>query len=187
LSIFLWRLNCGGGEKLKKKIMSVFVSLLVIALLATPVLAKPTKGQKVMVSITWEIIGPIYLSDWKETGNVLHRDVILEWDVTLVIGGGAPIFGTAITERKLLRVTQGDGELRILNDYNVLMFTGGTFEGNALLQSHWLPGGPANVQSRVNHALLQGTGDFDGQTISAKHDWRTHDQPIVWSGYLLKP
>ena len=168
---------------MKKKILGITFVLVIAALLIAPVLATPT-NKKVPVTITWEIVGPIYLGPWKETGNVLHRELTLAWDVTLVIDGGTPIIGTAITERKLLRVPQGDGEHRILNDYNVLTFTGGTFEGNALIQTDWLPGGPANVQSRLNHALLQGTGDFEGQTISAEHDWRTHDQPIIWQGWL---
>jgi hypothetical protein len=171
---------------MKKKILAITFVIVIAALLIAPVFADPTKGQKVGVTITWNIVGPTYLGPWKYTGNAEHREVNLAWDVTVEIDGGPTLTGTATTERKLLRINQGDGQLRILNDYYVITLTGGTFEGNALIQTQWLPGGPANVQSRLCHALLQGTGDFEGQTINAEHDWRTHDLPIVWPGYILK-
>ena len=148
-------------------------------MLATPVFAKPTKGQKEEVSLTWAWTGasgdPGY-----PTGNVMHRIFTLYWDFNLTIDDGDPMPGNAITYRKMLIVQQADRQLRIFVDYYVLELEGydGTFEGNALLQQDYTAG-----EARVCHALLQGTGDFEGQTISAQQDWSSTPE---WTGYILK-
>jgi hypothetical protein len=177
---------------MNKKILGVIVFALTVAMLATPVLAEPTKGQKAAITIEWAITSGGPTLPPKETGNVTHTTIALTWDVTLLIDGVPTYSGTATTERKQLiapAARAGDREFRLLNDYYVLTFDGysGTFEGNALLQTDWSPEGNAYRYSRLCHALLQGTGVFEGQTINAKHDWRANNLPIVWPGYLLKP
>jgi hypothetical protein len=88
--------------------------------------------------------------------------------------------GNATTYRKLLRVQPTDKDFRLFVDYYVLELDGydGTFEGNALIQQDYPAG-----EARVCHALLQGTGDFEGQTINAQQDWSATAE---WTGYILK-
>ena len=164
---------------MNKKVLGIAVALMAVAMLATPVFAAPTKGQKEEVSLTWALTGtsgpPPY-----PTGNVMHRSFTITWDFNLTIDDGDPMPGNATTYRKLLRVQPTDKDFRLFVDYYVLELDGydGTFEGNALIQQDYPAG-----EARVCHALLQGTGDFEGQTINAQQDWSATAE---WTGYILK-
>jgi hypothetical protein len=68
-----------------------------------------------------------------------------------------------------------------------MSFGGGTFEGQAIivLQDYTIVEGVPDYVRGKAHALLQGTGAFEGQTINAGHKWVPFG-PITWSGFLLE-
>jgi hypothetical protein len=170
----------------QKKILGIAIILVFVAILIAPVFADPTKGQKAAITLTWtrtkRIQGPP-----RFTGNVMHRDVYVEWSVVLEIEGGPTLTGTAKTERKNVRVPQPDGANLVLRDYYELWFAtqGGGFEGNALVMLEGFMGGGVWEKSKA-HGLFQGTDAFEGQTLNAGHGWKEQDGGIVWTGYLLK-
>jgi hypothetical protein len=166
----------------KKKILGVFGCLLIVAMLTTPVFADPTKGQKASITLRWFRTDRLTVDEWWSNG-VRHRHVHVWWNVVLEIDGGPTLLGTAFTERDAVRVMQSDGPNNVLNDYYMLTFDGGGFEGNALILTQNVGTPTFRVKA---HGLLMGTGDFEGQTINAGHHWVAGGPP-VWTGYLLKP
>ena len=165
----------------------VIVLALAVAMLATPVLAKPTKGQKVPVTITFlgQVAEPIKVND---TGVVQHRHGLANWTIVLAIEGGPSYPGEAIlNERYVLIVPQKDGNTMIMRESYEIWFpsAGGGFEGTAQIMMDGV-GNPLEVKGKA-HALLIGTGAFEGKTINAGHHWGTPSLPLHWDGYLLKP
>lgn len=168
---------------MNKKILMVAVALMAVVMLATPVFADPTQGQKAAITINWTRTNRITVDEWWSSDLVRHRHMHVWWDVELIIDGGPPLPGTGYTERDAVRVTQKDGFNNVLHDYYVLTFDGGGFEGNALIMVQ--NQGTPDFRGRA-HGLFMGTGDFEGQTINAGHGWVPAGPP-VWTGYLLKP
>lgn len=176
----------------KKKVLVIAVALMAVAMVVTPVMAAPTKGQKAAITLTFAVPpvgGPV--EPPKPTGGVLHMHVSQTFDVELAIDDGPIYSGTAVIDRKMLFVPQENGmNLRMVDDY-LLSFPDqqGGFEGkaNVLLDGVVTEPGLSWEMGR-SHALFTGTGAFRGQTINAGSHWAP-PQPsaIVWTGYLLKP
>ncbi len=170
---------------MNKKILGVFIGLLAIAMLAIPVYASPTKGQKVPITIRWTLVPGGYLGS-NYTGIVEHRHALGTWNVTLAIDGGATYNGTFAAVREVLIVPKKDGNNILWRERGEMWFpsAGGGFEGNFCVLMDGV-GNPLEMRAKA-HGLLQGYGAFEGQTINAGHHW-VGLGPIVWTGYLLKP
>jgi hypothetical protein len=171
---------------MNKKILGVFVGLLAVAMLATPVIAKPTQGQKVAVTLTFtgQVSEPIEVRD---TGVVEHRHGHVNWTLILAIQDGPTYMGEAIdTERYVLTVPQENGNKIVFREIYEMWFpsAGGGFVGMASIMMDGV-GNPPVVGKA--HALLHGTGAFEGQTLNVGHHRALFSPPIQWDGYLLKP
>ena len=174
---------------MNKKILCIFVSLLAVALLATPVYASPTKGNKVAVTLTFSNRVGEVIDEWV-SGRVTHRLQINTWDVMLEIEGGPTYLGTAIDERKIAEVMQNNEVDRICRSYYELSFpsAGGGFEGNSLLIIDGFTGSPPPLWDKTKvHYLFKGTGAFEGQTLNVGKTWTPFGGPLGAGGYLLKP
>jgi hypothetical protein len=160
-----------------------------VAMLATPVLASPTKGNKVAVTLTFANRIPNVIDEW-DSGGVTHTLVINTWKVILEIEGGPTYTGTAIDERKIVAVTQKNEVDQICRSYYELSFpsAGGGFEGNSLLIIDGFTGPPPPMWDKTKiHYLFRGTGAFEGQTLNVGETWTPFGGPLGASGYLLKP
>jgi len=66
---------------MNKKFLGIFVFMLAAVMLATPVMADPTKGQKVPIELWWTMTGTDV--ETRVTGGVVHRIGLVYWDVVL--------------------------------------------------------------------------------------------------------
>jgi len=156
-----------------------------VAMMATPVMADPTEGQKVPITISWTLVPGGYLGS-NYTGIVEHRHALGTWDVVLVIDGGAPHAGTVTAVREILIVPQKDGNNILWRESGEMWFpsAGGGFEFNFCVLMQGV--GDPTIMRGKSHGLLQGYEAFEGQTINGGHHWKPPG-PVVWTGYLLKP
>jgi hypothetical protein len=169
--------------ELNKKVLGVALALIVMALLATPVMAAPaTKIEGVTLTIAATTVpDPGYprmvshdtISHTKgtSTGTVTLTIPILEpdgldgdWDAEWVARG---------------KFSQDPAEL-IITSKAVLTFTGGTFEG---VTQRKIIGWPVPSYFE-DHMVLQGTGDFEGQTLKLSYEG---GPPPVAEGCLIIP
>ena len=172
---------------MKRELMGLTLAIGFLVILAAPVMAAPTDGQKVPVTIYFSNQVATNIVD-TTTGNVVHRVADITYDISVDVDGVPTYTGTAIAERNVLMIPRGAGVFdMILSDDYIMSFDGqdGTFEGQAVIVlKDYAPATPTYEAGKA-HALLQGTGVFDGQTINAGHHWVPFG-PITWNGYLLK-
>jgi hypothetical protein len=171
---------------MNKKILMLLITVLAVAMLVTPVISKPTKGKKVAVTLYFsnQESEPIEI---RETGNVEHRHGHVNWTLMLDFKNGTTLMGEAIdVQRYVLVVPQPNGNKIVFREQYEMWFpsAGGGFEGMANIQMDGI-GNPPMIGRA--HALLHGTGAFEGQTLNVGHPWAIFSPPIHWDGYLLKP
>ena len=175
---------------MKKKIFVMFFAVVVTALLVMPTFAVPSKGNKVPVTIYFTSTGTVKTSEII-TGNVIHRTVDVGYDITIDVNGVPTYTGTAVGFRNALVIPREVGVDLILKDDYVFTIDGqdGTFEGQAVIviKNYVFPteSSPPYYVRAKTHALLQGTEDFEGQTMNVGHHWVPFG-PVVWTGYLLE-
>jgi hypothetical protein len=182
---------------LNRKVLEIAVVLMAVAMLAVPVMANPTQGQKVAVTMTQIATGPPTTLDEDVTGPITHSHSEGYYNVEIDITDGPTLIGTAVVDRKLVRVPQKGSILGrwIFTDYYEITIdtkggapVDGGFEGNGKVILDGV--NPATMgisweKGRAN-VLLHGTEDFEGQTLNFNVPWNA-EQDIVWDGYLLKP
>jgi len=180
-----------GGEGVKKKVFLITVVVFSIALMATPVLAVPTQGQKLPVSLKFtpttsadginhiNIPGDFVLND----GSIgQRRDAVTSYKVELTIDED-PIVGYSIVERPVVVYNVIKHKCMTMHEIHVMDFSAeeGGFEGNALLKfTDYVS--PASFHLEA-HGTFHGTGDFEGQTIVASYEGPAGG---TWTGYILK-
>ncbi len=173
----------------KVAVVALAFALLIVTFAAVPVMAKPSVEQKVPIKVTFSITSSTVVERWLTGGNISHRLLNQVWSVELTIGDSlTPITGTATVVRDTdYRYTKPGGVDQIINDDYEFSFPTeeGGFEGHShSLLTDWNAGPPATYDIAV-HVLLQGTGEFEGQTLNA---WQNGPGTIpLWEGYLLKP
>ena len=173
---------------MRKIVVSVFALALLIMFTfsALPVMAEPTNGQKVAVTLKLTPVPETSIPGdrWVTNGGVTQlRDSGLTYALELAIDGALPIKGISIVVRDPALGKRP--EMVLYHEYHVMSFStaGGGFEGNALLRlTDFVSSTVYTVQA---HGVFQGTGEFEGQTLNL---WR-YEGPTggVWEGYLLKP
>lgn len=175
---------------MNEKVLGITIVFLIAAIMATPVFADPTQGQKASINLTWTNMSTVNI-EVKISGNVVHRHQHITWDIELAIDGGPTLYGTAFVDRDMLIVRQKDGRRLVTVDYCELSFPDeeGGFEGNALIMLEGFSSGPPPIWERSKgHGLFQGTGALEGQTINAGRHWHPFgESQTIWTGYLLKP
>jgi hypothetical protein len=179
-------LDLEGGERMKKKIMGVFVFMLAIVMLVTPVMAEPTKGQKVTAEMSvlgYSMVpGEDYSFEVNNGGILIERNLIVTYNLKLIIDGGDPLFGTLVSN--VDTISNLDKETAVGHCDSVMSFSTaeGEFRGN--YQTKQTEMFTPDWTLRM-HCVLQGFGAFEGQTLQLS---RTGPYPGAPStGYLLKP
>jgi len=150
------------------------------------VMAEPTQGQKVPITITWTSISTVPDVP-KIVGNTVHNHGVITWGVAINIDYVPTYTGIAIADRYVVITVQKDGANMKMKEVYDMSIDGedGGFVGSALiLMEGVMPTG--GWEKSKAHGLLNGYGAFEGQTINAGHHWAPPG-PIVWTGYLLKP
>ena len=174
---------------MRKKLILIPVLVLMLLAAATPVIAKPSDGQKVPAILKFPTPPKVTTLDpgvltWTK-GNVSHlRDRIINYSFLLIIDDAPPIAGYAIAERDGNGIPYKIG-MTGYHEYYEFWFptANGGFEGRAL--NHITDAtGPMSYNLDL-HVVLHGTGEFEGQTLNM---WREGPPlPGGWFGYLLKP
>ena len=175
-----------GGERMKKKIMGVFVFMLAIVMSITPVIAEPMKGQKVtaeMYVLGYSIVpGEEYSIELNNGGIQIERNLIVTYNpILLIIDGGVPLVGTLVSN--VDTISNLDKETAVGHCDSVMSFSTaeGEFRGN--YQTKQTEMFTPDWTLRM-HCVLQGFGAFEGQTLQLS---RTGPYPGAPStGYLLK-
>ena len=178
---------------MKKKILMLLVSILAVAMLAVPVMAKPTNGPNkvaVMVTMTRNSAsdggGPgILLDPNVNTGPITHGHWEQHFTTTITFEDDSTLEGTIVIERKVVIVRRAQGNKLIFTDYYVFTFPGNDpdtgFVGNGKVILDIGKG------LSLAYGLFHGTGDFEGQTLNIGHTWEDYTAAVnPWYGYWLK-
>ena len=172
---------------MKKKFIVLSLGLLILFAFVAPVIAGPTNGQKVPVTLKFTVIKGAPGERWDTNGNTSQRrDWRINYTVYLSIDGAAPIVGKSVDVRDAMVFRGEKVGMEVYRQDTVMSFPteGGTFEGNEMLLLTDVNIGPPLTFYLKAHAVFHGTGAFEGQTINADYDG---PQGGVWTGYLLKP
>ena len=177
---------------MNKKIFGIIIVVLAAVLFATPVYARPEKGQKVPIVMHWTQDNYIpVVTKVSPNGAISHTTALANWSVSFDVDGvvGAWTGWSNNTEREVFLRQEEPGVWPGADmlyhekyDFKIDGYTGG-FKGSSLISMKDLF--TADFMSK-GHGLLIGYGDFEGQTINAGHKWMAPTE-IVWTGYLLKP
>ena len=173
---------------MKKSVIAItLVFTLFAGLFVTmPVMAAPPGEQKVSVRIVWTpVSGSSSTLENRLTDGVGHRLITNKWTLQLYIGNAqTPLSGTADCTRHVLYAYTKQGRGVYQDDYVIAFASeGGGFEGRAHLEIFdWVSSSVYNVDA---HALFQGTGAFEGQTLNVGVERGPAN--LEWTGYLLKP
>lgn len=167
---------------MKKKILAIFVSLLVLAMLATPVMAVSPKK----IALTIERSGFWYTPtpDFWITGNVRHsRGASRGFSNWVITGAGMPTLtgSSSAVGNYNINLENGHGAVQLKV---TLTFSSGTFEGTTNLRGTLAiaPNGFPMPIDAIGHARLQGTDDYKGWTLV----W-TRVGGVFTEAYMLIP
>ncbi len=172
-----------------KKVLGIVLAfaLLTMTFAVLPVMAAPLGEQKVSVKLVWAPVpGSAVTLENRKVDNLSHRVITNKWTLQLFIGDSVtPIAGTANCTRYVLYAFLKEPQMGVYHDEYVISFPslGGGFEGTAQFMIYDYVSA-SNYNIKV-HALFQGTGDCEGQTLNVGVDRGPSN--LQWEGYLLKP
>jgi hypothetical protein len=176
-----------GGEKMNMKIFGIIMTLIIGAILVTPVFAEPTKGQKVPVRFRamgyYSYEGDDY-SDYTNNGNIrIRKNLIVVYDpLWLVFENGSYLVGSAINN--VDSIMNLDEKTEVSHYDSIVSFETpeGGFKGE--MQAHHKNFHTPDWTLDW-HFVLQGFGAFEGQTLQIRLNGPYPGTPAT--GYLLKP
>jgi hypothetical protein len=163
---------------MKKKILVIPFLLLTFALLSIPVMGAPATIREVTMTAATTPI-PDY-TWWVSHDTIRHARGTGTGTVTLNIQGQGPLPGTWYSEWANNGNFKKDPVELVIRAKVVLTFTGGTFEG--VLQRKIIGYPPSGSSIFIDHMVLQGTGDFKGQTLKLSYEGTP---PVISEGYLI--
>lgn len=171
----------------KIAVVVLALALLTMTFAAVPVMAVSPGEQKVPVKIVWAPVpGSSTTVENRKVDNLSHRVITNKWTLQLFIGDSVtPIAGTADCTRHVLYAFAKEPQMGVYQDDYVISFPslGGGFEGRThLTLFDYVSASSYNI---LAHALFQGTGDCEGQTLNVGVDRGPAN--LQWEGYLLKP
>ena len=174
---------------MKKKVVVIAVALMTIAMLAVPVMAEPTKGQKVPAKMYilgfYSEEGEGYSARTTNGGIVIVNNNIVVYDPILLFIGDNPV---PLTGKVVSYVHSVDNtkQLSVVIQYDTDMSfstSEGGFKGKmyARLTDMYTP----DWYIKWN-IVLHGYGAFEGQILQMSTA-SPYPNPVPASGYLLKP
>ena len=177
----------------------MLVSVLALALLVVPVMAKPTNGpNKVAVIVDMDrdtrdvaeggdgggtgilVEGPVI------NGQIIHVVLEQHFFITITFEDDSTLEGYAVVTRNVVNI-KGGSRVVLTDDY-VFSFdldddevADAGFEGNGLVMLN-------NVDHLSKaYGMYHGIGDFEGQTLNIGHGWVNYISEVnSWYGYWLK-
>ena len=169
---------------MNQKILAFAVAFVTVALLTAPVMAKP--AQRIPVTVVLSNVGQDpYEKQWLTNGGIVHNIGGPRWGTAiLTIEGHDPLEGT-YSELANSNLNTKTGALITCDreGKTVLTFDDGSFEGKIhhfiTLDAGWL------VIARRKHGVLQGSGVFEGCTLTISQDWELGDGTPTYTGFLL--
>ena len=170
-------------------ILIPLLALLMLFAVVAPVLAEP--AQKLPVTlVTSGAFSGLPEKIWTTDGGIIHsQGQIRGGVVTLTIGQGPAIVGTYSENGDSITNTKTH-EMIINFNKMVVTFPGGSFEGakTARFTSEIRNGVPVTI-AQEQHAVLQGSGIYEGQTLKISQDWvlTVPAVPKVYTGVLIVP
>jgi hypothetical protein len=172
---------------MNKKIFGATIIFIIVATLATPVMAEPTEGQKVSVRLRvlgyYSYEGEDY-SDYTNDGGIqITKNLIVVYDpLQLVIDGGPTLVGNATIN--VDSISNLDKNTQIAHYDAVVLFETpkGGFKGEMLAYHKNMRTSEWTLDW---HFVLQGFGAFEGQTLQIRLNGPYPGTPAT--GYLLKP
>ena len=176
-------------KELNKKILGIALAVFFLAMLIIPVMAAPaTKIEGVTATIIAAII-PDPASLRIVNHNIVFNKGTGAGTITLNIPGKDPLLGTSSStwsgRSKWTDFPNPDPEAtNVVRGKIVFTFPGGTFEGMTHVKSKGLPPFPPFGLYVEYHMVLQGTGDFEGQTLKLSYEGAP---PPVYEGCLIIP
>lgn len=174
---------------MNKKVLGVAVLLLAVAMLATPVMAWPTRRQKVPVECyilgyTSEP-GEGYFEKTFDCGIRLRLNLIVTYDpIHLVIDGSPYIVGKCANNVDDIS-NSAEGWSVAVYKMDMSFSTGGGFKGYSLARHEQMFTADWTLNWDI---VLQGYGTFVGQTLYMSREGHYPSAPgTPLRGYLLKP
>lgn len=164
----------------RKFLVVMVVALMTAAVLVTPVMAEPTKGQKVPATATAIPLGSEDPEYWRTNGDIGQaRGGEQTLRMILNIGGAPkpPVLVTVVFDEMINFKT--DMFVRRYTTLDSGLDSG--FAGNIQFKIYNYYAG-VDVHYDI-HCVLQGFGDFEGQTLMLSYEG---SMPLVWTGYCLK-
>jgi hypothetical protein len=179
-----------GGEKMKREnIIVSLVAILMLLAVVSPVLAAPAQKFPVILITQGKSITPAERA-WTTDGGIEHSfGAVRGGPVYLTIGTGPIITGTYIeTGNSIINHNTGQAIVHLNN--MVCTFPGGSFEGEKTLTSttEIRDGVPVTFE-QSQHAVLHGSGIYEGQTLKIGYDWVLTNPPLpkIYEGILIVP
>ena len=179
-----------GGEKMKKKsiIVSMFAILMLLAVVS-PAMAAPAQKFPVTLDTKGKTIAPAERT-WTTDGGIIHSiGGVRGGPVFLTIDTNPTITGTYIETGNSVINTK-TGETIVHFNKMVCIFPLGSFEGAKTMRSlsEIREGKPVTLEQE-QHAVLQGSGIYEGQTLKIGYDWVLTNPPLpkIYEGILIVP
>jgi hypothetical protein len=169
-------------------LISVLALLMLFAVVA-PVLAAPAQKFPVTLVTSGHTIAAPERT-WTTDGGIIHSiGGVRGGPVFLTIGTEPTIEGTYIETGNSIINTK-TGETVVNFNRMVCTFLGGSFEGAKAMRSlsEIRNGVPVTI-AQEQHAVLQGSGIYEGQTLKIGYDWvlTVPAVPKVYTGVLIVP
>lgn len=173
---------------MNKKIFGATIIFIIVATLATPVMAEPTKGQKVPVRFRavgyYSYEGEDY-SDYTNNGGIrIRKNQIVVYDPLelIFLDGGPTLVGNATIN--VDSVSNLDKMTQVAHYDAVVLFETpeGGFKGEMLAHHKNMHTSEWTLDW---HFVLQGFGAFEGQTLQIRLNGPYPGSQAI--GYLFKP
>ena len=173
---------------MNKKVLGIVVFLLAVAMLATPVMANPTKGQKVPVEMRilgfYSEPGEGFSSRTTNGGIKIVKNSIVVYDpILLFIVEDLPLTGTVVSNT---HSEENTNQQNIVIQYDTVMYFStpeGGFKGKMFARLTGLLTPDWYIKWNIE---LHGYGAFEGQTLLMSTS-SPYPNPVPASGYLLIP
>ena len=173
----------------KQTFVISMVAILMLLSMVSPVLAEP--AQKIPITlVTKGSFSSSAEREWTTDGDITHSfGTVRGGPVYLTIGTNPTIEGTYIETGNSVLNHKTENHIVHLHKM-VCEFPGGSFEGAKIMTAHYeiRSGVPVTI-TQSQHAVLQGSGIYEGQTLKIGYDWvlTTPPLPKIYSGVLIVP
>lgn len=164
---------------MNRKFLVMAVAFMAVAVLATPVMAEPTKGLKVPATAAFIPLGSEDPEYWRTNGDIGQARGGQETYLLILNIGGT--INTEVVTAVFDEMINFKTDMFVRRYTSLDLGLDDGFAGNIKMKIHNYYAG-VDVHY-TGHCVLQGFGDFDGQTLMLSYEGPL---PYLWTGYCLK-